>query len=111
MCAEGGLGDPQSVAMFAAVLTAIARDAEFGVAFRAQVVGPKIAASQQIWARARERGEVSPDADLSLLEPALAGIVLHRMFVMGEQPDDDLITRVIDQILLPAATRGPVSSS
>ena len=110
MCAEGGLGDPQSVAMFAAVLTAIARDAEFGAAFRAQVVGPKIAASQQIWERARERGEIREDADLSLLEPALAGIVLHRVFVMGETPDDELITRVIDQIILPAATREPARS-
>jgi AcrR family transcriptional regulator len=110
MCAEGGVGDPHSVAMFAAVLTAIARDAEFGEAFRAQVVGPKIAASQQIWQRARERGEIREDADLSLLEPALAGIVLHRVFVMGETPDDELITRVIDQILLPAATRVPVTS-
>lgn len=110
MCAEGGLGDPQSIAMFAAVLTAIVRDAEFGAAFRAQVVGPKIAASQQIWERARERGEIREDADLSLLEPALAGIVLHRVFVLGETPDDELITRVIDQILLPAATRVPARS-
>lgn len=108
MCSEGGLGDPQSIATFAAVLTAIARDAEFGAAFRAQVVGPKIAASQQVWERARARGEIREDADLSLLEPALAGIVLHRVFVMGELPDDALITRVIDQILLPAATSGPV---
>lgn len=110
MCAEGGVGDPQSVAMFGAVLTAIARDAEFGAAFRAQVVGPKIAASQQIWERARARGEIREDADLSLFEPALAGIVLHRVFLMGEMPDDELITRVIDQILLPAATRVPATS-
>lgn len=109
MCAEGGVGDPQSVAVFAAVLTAIARDPEFGAAFREQVVGPKIAASQQIWSRARERGEIRSDADLTLLEPALAGIVLHRVFVMGEVPDDDLITRVIDQILLPAATCDPAN--
>ena len=26
---------------------------------------------------------------------------------MGEPPDADVITRVIDQIILPAATRGP----
>lgn len=107
MCGQGGVGDPQSVATFAAVLTAIARDPEFAAAFRERVVGPKVAASQQIWARARDRGDVRPDADLTLLEPALAGIVLHRAFVMGETPDDDLITRVIDQILLPAATCDP----
>jgi AcrR family transcriptional regulator len=104
-CGMGGLGDRTAVAQFASVLTAIARDDDFAAAFRAQVVGPKIAASQQLWERARQRGELRDDVDLSLLEPALAGIVLHRVFVMGEQPDPDLITRVIDQIILPAATR------
>ncbi|HEY0951184.1 TetR/AcrR family transcriptional regulator [Nocardioides sp.] len=107
-CGMGGLVDQQTVATFASVLTAIARDADFAEAFRREVVGPKIALSQQVWQRARERGELREDADLSLLEPALAGIVLHRVFVMGEQPDEDLITRVIDQIILPAATCVPV---
>jgi AcrR family transcriptional regulator len=106
-CGMGGLVDQATVATFASVLTAIARDADFAEAFRREVVGPKVAVSQQIWRRARDRGEIRADADLSLLEPALAGIVLHRVFVMGEQPDADLITRVIDQIILPAATRAP----
>jgi len=34
--------------------------------------------------------------------PALAGIVLHRLFVMGETPGPTLIEHVIDQIILPA---------
>jgi hypothetical protein len=34
--------------------------------------------------------------------PALAGIVLHRLFVMGEEPGPALIEHVIDQIILPA---------
>ena len=105
-CGEGGMVGRESVATFASVLTAITRDEAFAEAFRTEVVGPKIAISQQIWERARERGELRDDADLALLEPALAGIVLHRVFVMGEQPTTDLITQVIDQIILPAATRG-----
>jgi hypothetical protein len=52
---------------------------------------------------------VRDDIDITLFEPALAGIVLHRVFIMGEQPDADLITRVIDQIILPAATRAPAT--
>lgn len=108
-CGIGGLVDPATVAIFASVITAIARDEEFAEAFRTHVVGPKIAASQQIWQRARARGELREDVDLSLLEPALAGIVLHRVFLMGEQPTADLITRVIDQIILPAATCAPAS--
>jgi AcrR family transcriptional regulator len=110
-CGVGGLSDPTSVAMFASVLTAISRDEGFAEAFRRDVVGPKIAVSRQLWERARDRGELRADIDLDLIEPALAGIVLHRVFVMGEIPDPDVITRVIDQIILPAATRDPALSS
>jgi AcrR family transcriptional regulator len=108
-CGLGGLVDPQTVAIFASIVTALQRDADFAEAFRREIVGPKIALSQQVWERARQRGELRDDVDLSLLEPALAGIVLHRVFVMGEVPDADVITRVIDQIILPAATR-PVAA-
>lgn len=105
-CGVGGLVDADAVAAFSSVLTAIARDPEFAAAFRREVIGPKLEFSRVIWRRARDRGELRDDLDLDLLEPALAGIVLHRLFVMGEAPDPDTITRVIDQIILPAATRG-----
>ena len=110
-CGVGGLSDPTSIATFASVLTAISRDADFAEPFRREVIGPKIAVSRQLWERARDRGELRPDVDLDLLEPALAGIVLHRVFIMGEVPDLDVITRVIDQIILPAATREPARTT
>ena len=106
-CGVGGLSDAESVSTFSSVLTAITRDEEFATAFRRDVIGPKLAFSKEIWRRARERGELRDDVDLDLLEPALAGIVLHRVFIMGEAPTEDVITRVIDQIILPAATRDP----
>lgn len=109
-CGVGGLADADSVASFSSVLTAITRDAEFAEAFRREVIGPKLAFSQEIWRRAKARGELRDDVDLSLIEPALAGIVLHRVFLLGEIPTPDLITRVIDQIILPAATRAPAPS-
>lgn len=103
MCGAGGMTDGEAVGIFASVITAVGRDPEFAQAFRAEVIGPKIAASQEIWTRAKDRGEIRADADLSLFEPALAGILLHRVFLMGEQPTEELVTRVIDQIILPAA--------
>ncbi|MCW2791079.1 MAG: transcriptional regulator, TetR family [Nocardioides sp.] len=109
-CGMGGLTDERSVDTFASVLTAITRDAEFAAAFRREVIGPKAEASRTIFARAKARGEIPADVDLDLLSPALAGIVLHRMYLMGEMPDEALITRVIDQIILPAATR-PVAAA
>jgi AcrR family transcriptional regulator len=109
-CGQGGLTDERSVATFASVITAISRDRAFAEAFRQDVLGPKTAVSRSIFERARERGEIPASADLDLLAPALAGIVLHRLFLLGEQPDRALITRVIDQIILPAATSSTASA-
>ena len=103
-CGLGGLTDERSVATFASVITAISRDQDFAAAFRREVIGPKAALSRTIFERARDRGELAPGVDIGLLAPALAGIVLHRVYLMGELPDEALITRVIDQIILPAAT-------
>jgi AcrR family transcriptional regulator len=105
-CGLGGLTDQQAVATFASVITAISRDQDFAEAFRREVIGPKLAAARAVFERARERGEIAEGVDLDLLAPALPGIVMHRLFIHGGPPDEDLITRVIDQIILPAATRG-----
>ena len=51
---------------------------------------PRPPLSRAIFERARDRGEIRPDVDIDLLAPALAGIVLHRMYVMGELPDEAL---------------------
>ncbi|WP_193605125.1 TetR/AcrR family transcriptional regulator [Nocardioides dongkuii] len=104
-CGMGGLVDTQTVAAFGAVVTALARDPEFAAAFRRDVLGPKLEVSRLLWRRAAERGELREGLDLDLFEPVLAGIVLHRVFVLGEVPDPELISRVIDQIIVPAAIR------
>jgi len=58
--------------------------------------------SRIVFERARDRGELRDDLDLDIVVPALAGIVLHRLFILGEQPDAALIERALDQIILPA---------
>jgi AcrR family transcriptional regulator len=101
-CGLGGLTDHDTTATFAAVVTAVSTDPEFAAEFRKQVVGPKSQVSRTIFERARDRGQLRSDIDLDIIIPALSGIVLHRVFVLGEQPDAALIERVIDQIILPA---------
>ncbi len=103
-CGTGGLTDKPEVDTFGAILTAITRDAEFAEAFRREVLAPKLAGSKALFERAKERGEIRADVDIELLAPALAGIVLHRFFLVGEAPTKDLVINVIDQIILPAAT-------
>jgi len=103
-CGFGGIMDEQAVATLSSVLTAITRDEEFATAFRTRVIGPKMAVSQAIYQRAVARGEVRADLDITLFGPALAGILLHRAYLLGEAPSRELIARVIDQIIVPAAT-------
>ena len=81
------------------------RDPEFAEAYRRDVLGPKIANVAEIYRRATDRGELCPDVDLEVVAPALAGILLHRFFVLGESPDEEAIARVIDHVIIPAATR------
>jgi AcrR family transcriptional regulator len=101
-CGMGGLTDHDTTSTFGAVVTAVTTDPEFAAEFRKQVVGPKSEVSRTIFERARARGELRPDIDLDIIVPALSGIVLHRVFVLGEQPDAALIERAVDQIILPA---------
>jgi AcrR family transcriptional regulator len=104
-CRMGGLADEKPVGMLASVMTAVTRDPDFAEDFRARFVGPKIAASRVLFERALEREEIRDDCDLDLMASALAGIVLHRTYVLGEQPTPELITKVIDQIIIPACRR------
>ena len=103
-CGMGGLTDPQMVATMSSLITAIGRDEEFAREFREHFITAKLETSRVIWERAQERGELRPDLDIDLLCHAMPGVVLHRVFMLGEPPTEDLINRVIDQIILPAAT-------
>jgi len=103
-CGKGKLTDQPEVATFGAILTAVVRDPAFAAAFRRDVVAPKLADSRTIFERAIERGEVGTDVDIELLASALAGIVMHRLILLGEAPTEQTVTSVIDQIILPAAT-------
>jgi AcrR family transcriptional regulator len=104
-CCHGGLTDARSARIMAGVVTALHHDAEFAEEFRTRVLGPKIAVSRSIFERARARGEITADLDLDLMSPALTGIILHRSFVLGLPADEKSVARVVDEIIVPAATR------
>jgi AcrR family transcriptional regulator len=104
-CGLGGLGDARSLAVLAAVVTAMSRDEEFASIYRRDFIGPKQRAMRVVLDRAVARGEIRDDVDLDLIAPALPGIVLHRVFLLGEQSTPELVARVIDQIILPAVSR------
>jgi AcrR family transcriptional regulator len=104
-CAHGGLTDARSARIMAGLITAIHHDPDFAEEFRTRVVAPKIDVSRAIFARAKARGEITAEVDVDLLAPALAGIILHRSFVLGIPADEKTVARVVDEIIVPAATR------
>jgi AcrR family transcriptional regulator len=106
-CGFGGFTDPKPIAVLASIVTAINRDTDFAAAYRRDFIGPKLAASRAIYERAKARGEIRADLDIDLVAPALAGIILHRIFILGEQTSPDTITQIIDQIILPACRPAP----
>jgi AcrR family transcriptional regulator len=101
---RGGLANQINVRLLGGVITAVHTDPEFAAEFRGRFLAPKIMVAQEIYRRAAERGELAEGVDLSILGPALAGILLHRSFVLGDEITRDLVERVVDQVVLPAAT-------
>lgn len=91
-----------TVAILGAVLPALRSDPDFAVAFRTQFLAPRLQAATGAFQRAIERGEISADVDLGLIAPALAGVLIHRAFVLGEPIDRASIERVLDHLILPA---------
>lgn len=100
-CGKDGISK-NSTDILGAVITALSTDPEFAEAFREKFIAPKVEVTNAIYRRAQERGEIGDDLDLDLIGPALAAILMHRMFILGIPPDDETITRVVDRIILPA---------
>ena len=101
-CGAHGMGHKETTGMLGAVITALSSDAEFARRFREAFIDPKVAVSRDIYQRAIDRGEIPADVDTDIIAPALAGILLHRSFVLGLVPDDETVERVIDHVILPA---------
>ncbi|MEP7090199.1 MAG: TetR/AcrR family transcriptional regulator [Nocardioidaceae bacterium] len=104
-CSHGGLTEDRSSHIMAGLVTALHHDPDFAAEFRSRVIGPKTEVARTMFERARARGEITADLDLDLLATALAGIILHRSFVLGLPADEKTVTQVVDEIIMPAATR------
>ncbi|MGL5861008.1 MAG: TetR/AcrR family transcriptional regulator [Phycicoccus sp.] len=103
-CHDPGFGDGQAFAVFSSVITAIGRDEEFAEMFRREFLGPRNAMMRAVLEQARARGEVADDADLDLLTTVIPAVAILQSVTDGTHPGPDVVSRVIDRVLLPAAT-------
>ena len=108
-CGHEGMSE-ENTQIMGAVITAVSTDLEFAQLFRDRFIGPKLELSERIYARAIERGEISADVDLEIIGPALAGILMHRTFLLGIPPDEATIARAIDHVIMPALCHPPTDS-
>lgn len=100
-CGNHGINE-SATQVLGSVITALSTDPEFAEQFREKFIAPKVAITHAIYDRAQQRGEIDADVDLEVIGPALAGILLHRTFILGVPPDDATIERVVDHVILPA---------
>lgn len=100
--ADGG----RALSVVQGLASALGRDPELMAAFNEHFVAPRRAALEQLFRRAVGRGEMRPRPDFELLSAIVPALMLHRMLIGGAAPDPDFALRVIDEVLLPAATAG-----
>ena len=108
-CAEGGFTSEMPMSLMAGLLTALHRDNELERAFQERFVAPRQAVVARIYDRAVRRGEIAAGVDVELLSQTLPALMIHYSFILGIEPTDDLVLRVIDNVILPAA-RGSQAS-
>lgn len=85
-----------------AVLPALSRDPALLEAARSRFLEPKQQRSQLIFERARERGEIGPEVDLTLVSGILPSLAMYATVIEQRMLDDDTLTRFVDEIVLPA---------
>lgn len=102
-CNEGGFTDEMPMSVMAGLLTALHRDDDLQVAFKERFLKPRLGLTGRIYQRAVVRGEIAADVDVELLSQTLPAVIIHHAFVLGVEPTEDLILRVIDHVILPAA--------
>ena len=108
-CGDGGFTDEMPMSVIAGLVTALHRDPDLQKAFQERFLAPRMQVTRKVYERAVGRGEIGPGVDVELLSVTLPALIVHHAYILGVAPTDDLILRVIDNVILPAA-RGSQTS-
>ncbi|MGH8892118.1 MAG: TetR/AcrR family transcriptional regulator [Actinomycetes bacterium] len=92
--------------LMAGVLRAMRSAPELGDCVRHHVVESKAAGLRLVVDRAITRGELGPAADADLAHEVASAMWFQHVLVVGGPVDDDFITHVTDDVLIPLLTRG-----
>jgi AcrR family transcriptional regulator len=94
------------------LMTAIGRHPELAAMFKDTLKDPILSTFDEVFTRARARGEIAPERDLEMLGLTAFSLVFTEMLMTNRPVDQEFITRVMTAVVLPLATAGaPVPTS
>ncbi|WP_077062384.1 TetR/AcrR family transcriptional regulator [Streptomyces sp. MP131-18] len=82
------------------------RNEELATALREGFLDARKQVAAGAFARARERGEIAPDADVEVLWQIAPAVVMFRWLMMGESVPREEGHRLVDEVVLPLARAG-----
>jgi len=86
------------------LLAVASRDPELAALLVQQFHDEHVPTISELIRRARERHEVSPDVDPSIITEVLPGTVIMHIVLLGLPGDEAFIRRLVDDVLLPLLT-------
>jgi AcrR family transcriptional regulator len=95
--------DEFRIGVISGLLTALRHNPDLAKVFEERFVAQSKRLLTQLFARARERGEVADGHDIELLATVGPAILFHRLLLTGKPLTRDFIGRVIDEVIVPLA--------
>jgi AcrR family transcriptional regulator len=96
--------ESRALAVMQGVASALPYNPALVAAFNERLAGPRRAEVAELFARAVARGEMPPGKDIELLTSVIPALMLHRLLTGEGPPSLAFARRIVEQLLLPAAT-------
>lgn len=93
--------------IMAGIASMISRSPDLAEAARQAIVEPRIALNRMFMERARERGEISADADIELAATIAPAMMSYRVLMLGVPSTREFMISLIDEVILPALGTRP----
>jgi len=86
------------------VVGQLPHDPTLAAAFRNGFLATRISLVDEVFARAVARGEMSSERAAGPLREVIPAFVVYRLTMLGEAPNPALMSRLIAEVILPAAS-------
>ncbi len=96
--------------LMAGLMRVVSAEPEVAAVFKEQFVRARVGLMRGLLERAQRRGEVPPDLDLDMVAAVAPAMIAYHKTVMGQHPDQEFLTRMVDSVILPLATGRPATT-